>query len=87
MGMASLNISLPKTLREYIEAQVRKGDYSTPSEYLRSLIREDQKRKAVGRIEALLIEGLASGAPIEVSQAFWNKKRSALRSRQRKIRK
>jgi hypothetical protein len=34
-----------------------------------------------------LIEGLASGAPIEVSQAFWNKKRSALRSRQRKIRK
>ena len=71
----------------YIGAQVREGDYSTPSEYLRSLIREDQKRKAAGKIEALLIEGLASGAPIEVNQAFWNKKRAALSSRQRQIRK
>jgi antitoxin ParD1/3/4 len=85
--MASLNISLPKALREYIESQVRQGDFSTPSEYLRSLIREDQKRKAVGRIEALLLEGLASGEPIEVNQAFWDKKQSALKSRHRKTRK
>jgi antitoxin ParD1/3/4 len=84
--MASLNISLPKTLREYIETQVREGDFSTPSEYLRSLIREDQKRKAVGRIEALLLDGLASGEPSEVDQAFWDKKRLALTSR-RKTRK
>jgi antitoxin ParD1/3/4 len=85
--MASLNISLPKTLREYIDAQVQEGSYSTPSEYLRSLIREDQKRKTAGRIEALLLEGLASGEPIEVDQAFWNKKRSALTARHRKTRK
>jgi hypothetical protein len=31
--MASLNISLPKTLRKFIETQVREGDYSTPSEH------------------------------------------------------
>ena len=85
--MASLNISLPKTLREYIESQVRQGDFSTPSEYLRSLIREDQKRKAVGRIEVLLLEGLASGESIEVNQAFWDKKRSVLKSRGRKTQK
>ncbi|MGD0297895.1 MAG: type II toxin-antitoxin system ParD family antitoxin [Bryobacteraceae bacterium] len=85
--MASLNISLPKTLREYIDAQVQEGCYSTPSEYLRSLIREDQKRKTAGRIEALLLEGLASGEPVEVDQAFWNKKRSALTARHRKTRK
>jgi antitoxin ParD1/3/4 len=76
---------LPNTLREYIETQVRERDYSTPSEYLRSLIREDQKRKAVGRIEALLIEGLASGETIEVNRAFWDKKRSTLTSRYCKI--
>jgi antitoxin ParD1/3/4 len=78
--MASLNISLPKTLREYIDAQVQEGCYS-------SLIREDQKRKTAGRIEALLLEGLASGEPVEVDQAFWNKKRSALTARHRKTRK
>jgi antitoxin ParD1/3/4 len=85
--MASLNISLPKTLREYIEAQVREGDFSTPSEYLRSLMREDQKRQAVGRIEAHLLEGLASGEPTEVNQAFQDKKRLALASHRRKTRK
>jgi antitoxin ParD1/3/4 len=84
--MASLNISLPKNLREYIETQVRQGGYSTPSEYLRALIREDQKRKAAERIEALLLEGLASGEPIEINQAFWEKKRATLTSRRRKIR-
>jgi antitoxin ParD1/3/4 len=85
--MVSLNISLPKTLREYIETQVREGDFSTRSEYLRSLIREDQKRKAEGRIEALLLDGRSSGEPNEVNQAFWDKKRLALASRRRKTRK
>src|ERR1035438_2059785 len=81
MTMARLNISLPRTLLKYVETQVHGGGYSTPSEYFRSLIRDDQKRKAAGRIEALLIEGLASGKPIAVNSPFWNKKRSALTSR------
>jgi antitoxin ParD1/3/4 len=86
MTMARLNISLPRTLLKYVETQVHGGGYSTPSEYFRSLIRDDQKRKAAGRIEALLIEGLASGKPIAVNSAFWNKKRSALTSRHCNIR-
>ena len=84
--MASLNISLPKNLREYVETQVRQDSYSTPSEYLRWLIRQDQKRNAAERIEALLLDGLASGEPIEINQAFWEKKRATLTSRRRKIR-
>ena len=84
--MASLNVSLPKTLRKYIEDQVKSSGYSTPSEYVRSLIREDQKRKAVERIEELLLEGISSGPPVEVDQAYWDKKRAALIARQRKTR-
>jgi len=41
MAMSSLNISLPEALKEYIEGQVNSGDWSTPSEYIRELIRQD----------------------------------------------
>jgi antitoxin ParD1/3/4 len=86
VGMASLNVSLPKTLRKYIESQVKSSGYSTPSEYVRTLIREDQKRKGWERIEALLLEGVSSGAPVEVNRRYWDKKRVALTAGRRKIR-
>ena len=76
-----MKVSVPKTLSEFVESQVRHGHFSTPSEYLCSLIHEEQKRKAVGSIEALLLGGLTSGASIKVNQAFWDKKRLALNSR------
>jgi antitoxin ParD1/3/4 len=42
--MSSLNISLPDSLRQFVEARVESGSYSTASEYVRALIREDQDR-------------------------------------------
>jgi len=58
-------------MKEYVEAQVNAGSFSTPSEYLRTLIRDDQTKKAKEKLEALLLEGLNSGEPIEVNEAFW----------------
>ncbi len=84
--MSSLNISLPKTLREYVEGQVENNGYTTPSEYVRTLIREDQKRKAIERSEGLLLEGIASGETVEVNRAFWEKRRATLLANKRKTR-
>src|ERR1043166_7914287 len=42
MDKATLTISLPRTMKDYIAAKLREGRYSTPSEYIRSLIRDDQ---------------------------------------------
>jgi antitoxin ParD1/3/4 len=78
MSMTSLNISLPQTLKDFVEEQVEVSGFSTPSEYVRSLIREDQKRRAEERLEALLIEGLNSGAPIEITPEYWERKRTQL---------
>ena len=61
--MTSMNISLPEGLKEYVEQQTH-GGYSTPSEYVRALIREDQKRRAKEQLDALLLEGLNSGDPV-----------------------
>lgn len=84
MPMASLNISLPESLKEYVEAQVSEGGYSTPSEYLRELLRRDQKQRAEEKLEQLLLESLQSGQPIAVTPEFWEQKRTALVERYRK---
>ena len=68
--MQSMNISLPEPLKEFVDRQVADGRYSSASEYMRELIREDEKRKAEDRLEALLIEGLQS-VETEVHGEAW----------------
>ena len=82
--MTSLNISLPSSLKEFVEIQVQESGFSTPSEYIRSLVRDDQKRRAEEKLEALLLEGLNSGEPIEITPEYWEKKRARLIERQNK---
>ena len=65
-----MNVSLPEDLRRFAEEQSKEG-YSTPSEYIRELIRQDQKRKAQEKLDRLLIEGLSSGEPVRADSAFW----------------
>ena len=42
MEKATVTISLPRTMKNFIEEKIREGRFSTPSEYIRSLIRDDQ---------------------------------------------
>lgn len=77
--MTSLNISLPQSLKDFVEEQVKAGGYSTPSEYMRELLRQDQKRRAKEKLEAMLLEGINSGTPIEVNDEYWERKRALVR--------
>jgi antitoxin ParD1/3/4 len=58
--MQTMNISLPETLKNFVDQQIAAGRYSSASEYVRELIRNDEKRKAEDRLTALLREGLQS---------------------------
>lgn len=84
MSMTSLNISLPSSLKEYVENQVQQSGFSTPSEYIRTLVRDDQKRRAEQKLEALLLEGLNSGEPIEITPEYWERKRTELIERHKR---
>lgn len=53
-----MNISLPHRLKAWIEGQVADGRYSSASEYIRELIRADEKAKAQAKLEDLLLAGL-----------------------------
>jgi antitoxin ParD1/3/4 len=63
-----MNISVPDPLKEFVDHQIAEGRYSSVSEYIRELIRDDEKRKAHERLEALLVEGLA-GEESELTRA------------------
>jgi antitoxin ParD1/3/4 len=67
-----MNISLPDQLKDFVEDQVGSGRYSSVSEYVRELIRDDEKRKAQDKLEALLIEGIQGGQPTEMTRADWD---------------
>jgi antitoxin ParD1/3/4 len=58
--MQTMNISLPDLLKNFVDQQITRGRYSSASEYVRELIREDEKRKAGEQLEALLLEGMQS---------------------------
>ena len=62
-----MNISLPEPLKDHVRTQVATGDYANPSDYVRALIRADRQRIDETRLERMLLEGLASGAPVEIS--------------------
>lgn len=60
--MASMNISLPSPMRDWVEEQTSSGRYDNASEYMRDLIRHDQDRAAkIAAMQRLVDEALASG--------------------------
>lgn len=78
--MATMNISLPDPLREYVESRVTEDGYSTASEYFRELVREDQKRKAQDKLEALLLERI-NGKSAPLTKKDWEEVRRVLHAR------
>ncbi len=71
MSQETMNIALPDNLKDYVLARVADGGYTSASEYVRELIRFDQKQKAQERLEALLLEGLESGEAREFTAEDW----------------
>lgn len=69
--MTTMNISLPDALKGFIDIQVQIGGYSTSSEYVRELVREDQKKKLEQRLSLLMLEGFESGQPIVADANYW----------------
>ena len=72
MANTSMNVSLPETLKDYVQERVAEGTYSNPSDYVRALIREDMKRRAEDRLDALLMEGINSGPAEPMTKEDWD---------------
>jgi antitoxin ParD1/3/4 len=58
--MTTITISLPDSLKTFVETQLATKGYGNMSEYFRGLLREAQEKEREARLETLLLEGLAS---------------------------
>lgn len=66
-----MHISLPDSLKRFVQEQVEKEHHSSPSRYIRTLIREEQKRQDEKRLESMILEGLASGPGVTAGTPEW----------------
>jgi antitoxin ParD1/3/4 len=85
--MQTMNISLPDPLKDFVDHQIAEGRYSSVSEYIRELIRDDEKRRAEERLEALLLEGLESEESVLARGDFDAIRREALAQLKRRKKK
>jgi antitoxin ParD1/3/4 len=83
MSQDTMNVALPENLKEYVLRRVAEGGYSSASEYVRELIRTDQRRKAQELLETRLLEGLQGGEARELTAADWAELKRRIRDRNR----
>jgi antitoxin ParD1/3/4 len=82
-----LRITLPSNLRDWVQRQVSRKGYNTPSEYVRELLRLERLREVQERVDAKLLEALDSGPAVEMTAQDWEEirtkgpKRAAARTR------
>lgn len=74
--MSTMNISLPSTLKSFVDEQVSQGSYGTSSEYLRELIRKDKDRL---HLRSLLVAGAASAPAGVADKAYFDGLRERVR--------
>jgi antitoxin ParD1/3/4 len=79
--MATMNISLPSKLKEWVEARVATGRFANASDYVRDLVRQDEDRErqrleAIAELQAAVDEGLASG----ISGKSWDELMAEIRA-------
>lgn len=80
-AMASMNISLPESMREWVMGVAQGEGFATASEYVRSLIREDQRRRAKEELDEKLLKALnEGGASIEYSPELFGQMKERLRA-------
>lgn len=75
--MTTMNISLPETLKAFVDTQVSNGGYGTSSEYVRELIRKDQDRS---RLRELLLDGARSEPVGEFDKTYFDRLRSVIKT-------
>jgi antitoxin ParD1/3/4 len=79
--MSTMNISLPDSLKSFVDEQVTKRGYATSSEYVRELIRADQDREGLRK---LLLDGAASKSTAPADESYFNGLRNRVRQAKRK---
>jgi antitoxin ParD1/3/4 len=70
--MATMNVSLPDPMKDWVEAQAKTGRYSNASDYVRDLIRRDQARTdKIAEMQRFVDDGIESGVGSRSSEELF----------------
>ena len=75
-----MNISLPDSLKSFVDEQVTQRGYGTSSEYVRELIR---KAADILHLRGMLLQGAASAAAAPVDASYFSTLREHVKKRAR----
>ena len=78
--MSTMNISLPDSLKSFVDEQVTQRGYGTSSEYVRDLIRKDHDRV---HLRSLLLQGVESAPGKPANSAYFDNLRDRVKRRKR----
>ncbi len=80
--MATMNISLPDKMKEWVEDEVATGRYANASDLVRDVIRERQEKSAaIARLQREIDKGIASGiSPLTPDQVFERAREKAIQA-------
>ena len=68
--MATMNVSLPDQMKDWVESRSADGRFSNASDYVRHLIRRDQERtEAIASLQAEITKGIESGPGAQFDRA------------------
>ena len=76
-----MEIELSESRARFVEEQVAAGEYDSVSEYIRELVRADQKRQAKQQLEQVLVSTMDSGNPMDVTAGMVEQVRQRLQGR------
>jgi antitoxin ParD1/3/4 len=68
-------IILPDEIQSVIDAEVREHGFADAADYLATLVRQDQKRRAKDELEQYILEGIDSGDYVEMTAETWRELR------------
>jgi antitoxin ParD1/3/4 len=76
--MATITISIPDTLKDFLTKQMKAKGYGNVSEYFRDLLRQAQERETDNKMETLLMDQLKSGKQNQLTRDLWDNLREAV---------
>ncbi|GJD95083.1 type II toxin-antitoxin system ParD family antitoxin [Methylobacterium iners] len=83
--MATMTVSLPGPMKDWVEQQIETGAYASSSDYVRDLIRRDRERRdqamTLDELRQLVADARASGESDESVGAIFDRAKAIIRSR------
>lgn len=83
--MATMTVSLPDPMKDWIEALTRSGEYASSSDYVRDLVRRDRERRSqeltLDDLRQLVADARAGGVGTKTPAQIFARAKEIVRAR------